>query len=106
MVQSLTKLAISSDYAKAVVCLLVVSAIFAIFTLALIPLVGEKITDDTESIYDLKGTFRPFRLWDTKWKYPLKDKEWSWPLKAVCWPQQVFFIAGIAVFAIGVLVKP
>lgn len=37
---------------------LALSIVFAILTLA--PLVAEKITDDTSSIYDVRASFHPF----------------------------------------------
>ena len=72
------------------------SVVFGLFTMGLIPLVAETLTGTTSSIYDVRGEFRTFVL---------GGRHHSLPLKAVCWPQQVFFIAGILVYVIGNIIK-
>ncbi len=64
------------------------SAIFAIFTLALIPLVAEQ-RQLNESIYDVHAQFNLIGIRRRK-------------LKSVCFPQHVFFIMGIALYAVGI----
>jgi hypothetical protein len=68
------------------------SIAFAIFTLALVPLVVENIgiQPPTNSIYDIKPKFKLI------WMRP--RPEIGLRLKTVCWPQHVLFLAGIAVF--------
>ncbi len=68
------------------------SIIFAIFTLALIPIVGEGIAAKTTSIYEVSVEFKLLWLWGRVRKFKLK-----W----VCWWQHVFFLAGIIIFSIG-----
>ena len=68
------------------------SVVFAVFTLALIPLVGEQLTPKTTSIYAVSASFRRFWLW---------GPESSLSLKAVCFPQHVLFLLGIVAYAIG-----
>ena len=68
------------------------STVFAIFTLALIPLVAEAVTPTTTSIYDVAGTFN--LLWMFPPRCPLT-------LKWVCWPQHILFLVGILVFTIA-----
>ncbi len=72
------------------------SVVFGLFTMGLLPLVAETLTGTTSSIYDVRGEFRTFVL---------GGRHHSLPLKAVCWPQQVFFIAGILVYMIGNIMK-
>ncbi len=74
------------------VALLCASVMFAIFTLALIPLVAEQLKPN-QSIYDVEAGCQPlprFRLITLK-------------LKSVCWPQHVLFIAGIIAYAGGTI---
>ncbi len=73
----------------AVILCLGLSVICAIFTLALIPHVAEKITDTTDSFYRIKPKVSPF--WFECLSFPVR-------LKWVCWPQHVLFILGIAIF--------
>ena len=80
----------------AVVLCLGLSTVFGLFTMGLLPLVAETLTGTTESIYDVKGQFRTFVL---------GGREHSLPLKAVCWPQQVLFIAGVLLYAVGHVMK-
>ncbi len=82
---------------NAVVLCMGLSTVFGLFTMGLLPLVAETLTGTTESIYDVKGQFRTFVL---------GGREHSLPLKAVCWPQQVLFIMGIMLYAIGHVVNP
>lgn len=76
----------------AIVLCMGLSAVFGLFTMGLLPLVAETLTGTTESIYDVKGQFRTFVL---------GGREHSLPLKAVCWPQQVLFLTGILLYAVG-----
>ena len=77
---------------NAVVLCMGLSTVFGLFTMGLLPLVAETLTGTTESIYDVKGQFRTFVL---------GGREHSLPLKAVCWPQQVLFLTGILLYAVG-----
>jgi hypothetical protein len=77
---------------NAIVLCMGLSTVFGLFTMGLLPLVAETLTGTTQSIYDVKGQFRTFVL---------GGREHSLPLKAVCWPQQVLFIAGILLYAVG-----
>ena len=68
------------------------SVVFAIFTLALIPLVEEqRLTNG--SIYDVRAKFSLGG-----------DRELR--LKQVCFPQHVLFLLGIVLYAIGTGWKP
>lgn len=78
---------------KLTIGFLCLSIVFAMLTLALIPLVGERLTAGT-SIYDVKARFTVFWLW---------GPEVAAKLKWVCWPQHVFFLAGIITFSIGTI---
>jgi hypothetical protein len=71
------------------------SICFAIFTLAMIPLVTEKLAKDV-SIYEVKVSFRWVYVFD--W-----SKSEGWTLKYACWLQHVFFLLGIIVFTGGSL---
>ena len=68
---------------------LALSVIFAVFTLALVPLVEEQ-RRPYESIYLVKA-------------------KWSWGppkglrLRCVCLPQHIFFIVGVLAYAIGTI---
>jgi hypothetical protein len=73
------------------IAFLCISIIFAIFTLALVPLVGEQLRDGA-SIYSTRVAFRLFWLW---------GPEVSAVLKSFCWPQHVFFLAAVVVFSAG-----
>jgi hypothetical protein len=70
---------------------LCVSIVFAILTLAVIPLVGERLRDGI-SIYSTRATFKLLWLW---------GPEFSAGLKSFCWPQHVFFLAAVIVFSAG-----
>jgi hypothetical protein len=65
------------------------SVVFAIFTLALIPIVAEGITKATISFYDTPARFMLLWLW---------GPELEFKLKYVCRLQHVLFLAGIIVF--------
>jgi hypothetical protein len=80
----------------AIVLCMGLSAVFGLFTMGLLPLVAETLTGTTQSIYDVKGQFRTFVL---------GGRNHSLPLKAVCWPQQVLFITGILLYAVGHVMK-
>lgn len=67
------------------------SVILGICTLALIPHVAEKITEATDSFYDIKPTTHPFLT---------KCVPVSIRLKCVCWPQHALFIIGILIFTL------
>lgn len=73
-----------------------VSVVFGLFTMGLLPSVAETLTGTTDSIYDVRGQFRTFVVVGARH---------SLPLKAVCWPQQVLFIAGILLYAVGNVMK-
>jgi hypothetical protein len=66
------------------------SVVFAIFTLALIPLVAESITPTTCSIYAVTARFKLLWMW---------GPEVGLQLKAVCWPQHILFLLGIIIYA-------
>src|SRR6267378_437855 len=69
---------------------LALSVVAGIFTLAMIPLVTERLRDDSKSIYEVEGTFT---IW---WmRGPLQSAR----LKHFCWPQHVLFLVGIALYA-------
>jgi hypothetical protein len=68
------------------------SIIFAILTLALIPLVAEELDEYSESIYTTDGNL--YVLWFFKIKCRLIY---------VCWPQHVLFIVGIVFYVFGSL---
>jgi len=70
------------------------SIVFAIFTLALIPIVAEQIASPpaASSFYAVKANFRWLWLW---------GPEMELPLKAVCWWQHVLFLAGVIAFTAG-----
>jgi hypothetical protein len=70
--------------------LLCASTVFAIFTLALIPIVGENLVDKN-SFYSVEAPFKPFGVGPT----------WHFKLKYVCWPQHVLFLIAVIVYAIG-----
>jgi hypothetical protein len=89
---SASGLVLDPKFIQPVLWCLALSIVFGIFTLALIPIVGETLTDDTESIYDVRGSFRLF--WMTGPKL-------SWPLKYVCWWQHILFILAILLYAYG-----
>jgi hypothetical protein len=72
------------------------SVVFGLFTMGLLPLVAETLTGTTQSIYDVRGEFRAFVV---------GGAHHSLPLKAVCWPQQVLFITGIMLYAVGNIMK-
>ena len=80
----------------AIVLCMGLSVVFGLFTMGLIPLVAETLTGTTPSIYDVRGEFRTFVL---------GGRHHSLPLKAVCWPQQVLFIAGVMLYAVGNVMK-
>jgi hypothetical protein len=67
------------------------SAVFGIFTLALIPIVAGQISDATKSFYDIYAPYKLFWLW---------GREFKLRIKTVCWPQHMLFLAGIIAFAI------
>jgi len=74
-----------------------ISIIFAIFTLALIPIIGENITPGTDSIYTVSATFKICWFGGSDYTIPT--------LKLVCWPQHVLFLFGITVFCVGSIWK-
>lgn len=71
---------------------LAVSIMFGIFTLALIPLVGEQRTNEP-SFYDVRANYRLFR------------RKRSNRLKDFCFWQHAFFLVGIVLYAIGTIWK-
>jgi len=87
---------VHESYKDVIVLSMGFSVVFGLFTLGLIPVVAETLTGTTESIYDVRGQFRSFVF---------GGRNHSLPLKAVCWPQQVLFITGIVLYAIGNVMK-
>ena len=75
---------------------LALSVIAGIFTLAMIPLVTERLRDDPKSIYEVEGTFT---IW---W---MRGCPKSRRLKHFCWPQHVLFLVGIALYAVRFILK-
>jgi hypothetical protein len=67
---------------------LALSAIFGIFTLALIPLVAEQ-QGAVPSFYDVDAQFQIFGC-----SHKMR-------IKTVCFPQHVLFILGVVLFAVG-----
>jgi hypothetical protein len=80
---------------KVTIGLLCLSIVFAILTLALVPLVGEKLIAGT-SLYDVRVKFTVFWLW---------GPECEAKLKWVCWPQHISFLAGIITFSVGSIMR-
>ena len=72
-----------------------ISAIFGIFTLALVPLVVEGMKSSNKSIFDVGASFNVFSR-----AVPLYSFK-NFRLKWVCWPQSVFFILGIVFYVFG-----
>ena len=75
------------------------SIIFAILTLALIPIVGESIDPNTKSFYGVPATFDLLpSWWPFQWEWGRNNTAW---LKWACWPQHVLFLLGILTFSFG-----
>lgn len=72
------------------------STVFAIMTLAVIPLVGEQLTDTTTSFYDVKPSVNLLWLW---------PPEIGVKVKAVCWPQHIFFLVGVILYVLGNIIR-
>jgi hypothetical protein len=72
-----------------------ISIICGIFTLALIPIVGQNIKADTRSIYEVQVGFKLLWLWGPECR--------ALSLKRVCWLQHMFFISGIIIFTYGAI---
>ncbi|MES2945113.1 MAG: hypothetical protein V4772_19785 [Pseudomonadota bacterium] len=83
---------IDGMWLKSTIFFFCLSIVFAIFTLGLIPVVGESITKDAKSIYEVAGEFK--LIWTI-------GPEVALTLKWVCWPQHVFFVVGICLFSLG-----
>ena len=66
------------------------SIVFGIFTLALVPLVSQKITDQTNSIYEVGAEFRVF------------TKECCAYLTQACRPQHLLFVMGVVLYCLSV----
>ena len=81
---------------KLCIACLALSVIAGIFTLALIPLITERLRDDPRSIYEVEATFTIWLLW---------GRQHSWRLKHVCWWQHVFFLVAISLFAARFVLK-
>jgi hypothetical protein len=76
------------------------SAVFGIFTLALIPLIAEERKKD-ESIYDIAPKFKLFGI-----DFPRRVfKRPFVKLTSVCRPQHILFIFGILLYAAGAACK-
>jgi hypothetical protein len=76
----------SHGHNTAEVIFLALSAIFGIFTLALVPIVTECLTED-KSIYEVEAKYKLFYLSGPKVPSTLK---------IFCWPQHFFLILAIA----------
>jgi hypothetical protein len=85
-------LVVSPQLLKGTIACFCLSIIAAIFTLALIPIVSELCRSGTKSIYDVVAPFQPI---------PMVELTLEFKLKWVCWPQHVFFLAGIILFSLG-----
>jgi hypothetical protein len=70
------------------------SAVFGIFTLALIPLLSQQLPDDGTSIYNVGIKFRLLKL------------EMRVYLTQACRPQHLSFVAGIVLFCVGTTRDP
>ena len=79
----------SDKWRAATLWLLGVSVIFGIFTLSLIPLVRQQVTDKHESIYQVEAHFSIFGLRLCAY------------LTQACRPQHIAFLAGIVCFCLG-----
>ena len=79
----------------ACIALFALSIVLAIFTLALLPHVAERLRDDNKSIYDIEVN------------YCVLPKTWNRTskLKSFCWWQHVTFLVGIVVYAIGAILN-
>lgn len=77
-------------HTASVVCLAVAIA-FGIFTLAMIPLVAQQMKYEA-AFYDVRVRTSPLLVGELRFR-----------IKAVCWPQHVAFIAGIVLYAYGVV---
>ena len=80
----------ASVHSSAVVWFFALSSVFGIFTLALIPIIANQIDDNVDSFYEVEAKFKLFWMW---------GDEWSLTIKKVCWPQHVFFLLGVLVYA-------
>ena len=80
---------------------LAISTMAGIATLALIPLVAQRITVRTKSIYEVKPWFRvfPWRCHRGRWWWC--NRRISRRLKSACWPQHIFFLVGIVLYVIA-----
>ena len=91
-VASADRPAISPRALRWVIGCLGFSVVFAVFTLALVPLVAEGITKQTQSFYDVVAHFD--LIWFLGPEIPFK-------LKWVCWPQHILFLAGIITYTVA-----
>lgn len=91
-VASTTSPAIGPDAVRWVIGCLGASVLFAIFTLALVPIVAEGITQNTQSFYDVVADFD--LIWTLGPRIGLK-------LKWVCWWQHILFLAGIIIYTVA-----
>jgi len=89
-VASTARAPISPRALRWVIGCLCASIVFAVFTLAMIPLVAENITAETKSFYELSPKFDLI--------YTI-GPEVSLKLKWVCWPQHILFLVGIAIYS-------
>jgi len=69
------------------------SAIFAVLTLAAIPLIAEQVSISTTSIYDVTARYR--------WRYMSGAATCPIKIKAVCFPQHLFFILGVIAYVVS-----
>jgi hypothetical protein len=83
---------VSRNALKATLVCFGASIVFAIFTLALIPIVAQNISSTDRSFYDVGASFNALYLWG-----PVMTLK----LKYVCWWQHVLFLIGIVAFTVG-----
>jgi len=77
-----------------------ISIVFAIFTLALIPHIGEDLAESDSSIYEVKWKWKGWKWCKWKWlRRPLR-------LTHLCFWQHLFFLAGIVIYACGTFLPP
>jgi len=69
-----------------------ISIVFAILTLAVIPIIAEQLADDGKSFYDVPARFRWFAR---------DGKEQEVHVKSLCWPQHAAFLVGVLLYAFG-----
>ena len=84
-------LGISRGFFNASLGCLTLAIIFGMLTLALVPIVAQNL-HGAKAFYEVSVTTKPLLFFDVTAK-----------IKFACWPQHVFFILGISLYAIGVI---